>query len=47
VVVVMSFSCTREAERAVESLIARINGFSSAVHVLLAPQLVVRASSVP
>lgn len=35
------------AERAVESLIARINGFSSAVHVLLAPQLVVRASSVP
>jgi DNA-binding LacI/PurR family transcriptional regulator len=35
------------AERGVESLIARINGLNSAVHVLLAPQLVVRGSSVP
>jgi len=35
------------AERAVESLIARINGFKSPVHVLLAPPLTVRASSVP
>jgi len=35
------------AERAVESLVARVNGFDSTVHVLLAPPLVVRESSVP
>jgi DNA-binding LacI/PurR family transcriptional regulator len=35
------------AERAVDSLVARLNGFDSTVQVLLAPPLVVRQSSVP
>lgn len=35
------------AERAVDSLVARVNGFESTVHVLLAPPLVPRESSVP
>src|SRR4051794_29927314 len=35
------------AERAVDSLVARINGFESTVHVLLSSPLVVRESSVP
>jgi DNA-binding LacI/PurR family transcriptional regulator len=35
------------AERAVDSLVARVQGFTATVHVLLAPPLVVRESSVP
>jgi DNA-binding LacI/PurR family transcriptional regulator len=35
------------AERAVESLVSRVHGSGSTVHVLLAPPLVVRESSVP
>lgn len=35
------------AERAVDSLVSRVQGFDSKVHVLLAPPLVVRESSVP